>query len=87
MAQDTASTQALQILLPPNEILINVVHALNGHVGDLTSKIDVNTTCIKAIDHAKSVLENHHLLKVSISLSNSGYSHQACWLICQTCEW
>ena len=87
MAQDTATTQALQILLPPNEILINVVHALNGHVGDLTSKIDVNTTSIKATDHVKSVLVNHDLLKVSISLSNPGCSHQACWLICQTCEW
>ena len=59
MAQDTASTQALQISLPPNEILINVVHALNGRVGHLTSKIDLNTTCIKAIDHVKSVLETH----------------------------
>ena len=58
MAHNTASTQVPQIPLPPNEILINIVQALNGHVGDLTSKIDINTTCNKALDHVKSVLKD-----------------------------
>ena len=59
MAHNTASIQAPQISLPPNEILINVVQALIGHVSDLTSKIDVNTTCNKALDHVKSVLKDN----------------------------
>ncbi|KAI9780191.1 MAG: uracil DNA glycosylase [Candelina submexicana] len=59
MAEDTPNTKALQISLPPNEILINVVHALNGRVDNLTREVNVHTTCNKAISHVQSLLENH----------------------------
>ena len=59
MAEDAPNTKALQISLPPNEILINVVHALNGRVDDLTRDIDVHTTCNDAISHVQSLIANH----------------------------
>jgi len=59
MAEDAPNIKAMQISLPPNEILINVVHALNGRVDNLTSEINVHTTCNKAISHVQSLLENH----------------------------
>ena len=59
MAEDAPSIKALQISLPPNEILINVVHALNGRVDNLTREINVHTTCNEAISHVQSLLENH----------------------------
>lgn len=59
MAEDTPNLKAMQISLPPNEILINVVDALNGRVDNLTSEINIHTTCNKAISHVQSLLENH----------------------------
>ena len=58
MTAITRTTDTMRIQLAPNEILINVVQALNGHVSHLTSELDVRTTCIEAIKNAKSLLEN-----------------------------
>lgn len=59
MAEKSTNSKAIQIFLPPNEILINVVQALNGRVDDLTSEINVHTTCNKAISHVQALLENN----------------------------
>lgn len=59
MAEAKPHIETFKISLPPNEILINVVHALNGHVDDLTREVDAYTTCNKAISHVQSLLENH----------------------------
>lgn len=56
---EAANTKAIQISLPPDEVLINVAHALNGHVKDLTREIDLHTTCNQAISHVQNLLENH----------------------------
>ena len=45
MTDDKASIEASQISLAPNEITVNVIHALYWHFSDLKSNIDVNTTC------------------------------------------
>lgn len=43
MAEDSRNSKAVQISLPPNDVLINVVQALNGRVDDLTSEINAYT--------------------------------------------
>ena len=48
----------MKISLAPNEILLNVVQVLNGHVSHLKTDLDVRTSCIKAIEDAKSLLGN-----------------------------
>lgn len=48
----------MKISLAPNEILMNVVQVLNGHVSHLKIDLDARTSCIKAIDNARSLLEN-----------------------------
>ena len=59
LSTNTRTTYTTKLSLAPNEILINVVHALNGHVSHLTCELDVRMTCSKSIDHIEYLLEIH----------------------------
>ena len=59
LSTNTRTTNTTKISLAPNDILINVVHALNGYVSHLTSELDVRMTCSKSIDHVEYILGMH----------------------------
>lgn len=64
MAQSSLPTPSHEppyISLRPNEILLNVAHALNGRVDHLTSHINVDTTYTQALSHVQSTLKGHDL--------------------------
>ena len=58
MTTNAPDTEQVHISLSPNEILINVVHALNGMVDDLTRPVPVHTTCNEAISHCQAILQD-----------------------------
>ena len=60
MSGRSEEEKALEISLPPNEILINVVHVLNGRVDHLAREVPVHTTVNEAITHCQSLLQDHN---------------------------
>ena len=56
MTDPSPSLRGPQIHLAPNEILIKIVHALNGRVDNLAQNTDAHTTCCKALAHVQSLI-------------------------------